>query len=849
MATFYSRYVPGSNVISTKPISEERCLPSKKRKVEDEQTHPRQAIKKSKTTIRPGHQAAHNGAAVERDNTVGPRRQAQPGSSRPSSLALGIEESDGTQTIGSCEDRASISGEPSVTKKREGRGAKFTHREGQGFGSSRRTGEVKQSGYGTGDATESETGQDKKKKRKKTKEPPESVDEDVGNSVTQNVQHRSIRSKFEKAKKKIVEKAPPSPDHDTLQEQNPPSPPLELHGLEPLPQPSPVEKSDERPTFSSLPPWLANPLKVDSAQSTDFSSLALDPALLENVKRQGLERAFSVQSAVIPLLTDGPDRHPGDICISAATGSGKTLAYILPVIQHLSRLATTKLRAVIIVPTRELVRQAREVCESSAAGMNIRIGTSLGSKSLNEEQAVLVEKYEVYDPEEYRRQQDAPVDWSKIDLGYILSELEIEREPAVDFVTKYRSKVDVLICTPGRLVDHIRSTKGFNLDDVHWLVVDEADRLLNESFQEWIDVVMPALESRAARALQDSILRHMRLELPDRIVRKVIMSATLTQDISKLNSLRLRNPRLVVVGDAKMSVGVEVMNGSALRAEPDEAGTFNLPSTLVEYAVPVGDEADKPLYLLELLRSQVNVFNLDASKKISSNNHEEEDEISASDSTTSASVSESESAGTSISSSGTSPPQAPRKSRTLPLREGSGSYPNTALIFTRSAESATRLSRLLSLLSTPISSLTATLTKSSASSTTRKALNNFRQHKIRIIIATDRASRGLDLPSLGHVISYDVPNSITTYVHRVGRTARARKGGSAWTLLAHREARWFWNEIGKGTGDLGRIRRNSKVQRFGLDLGTSEEDGTRERYDKALKTLGEEVLGQGRGRE
>ena len=84
--------------------------------------------------------------------------------------------------------------------------------------------------------------------------------------------------------------------------------------------------------------------------------------------------------------------------------------------------------------------------------------------------------------------------------------------------------------------------------------------------------------------------------------------------------------------------------------------------------------------------------------------------------------------------------------------------------------------------------------RSNKSSASRKTLTAYRQGKISIIIATDRASRGLDLPSLSHVVNYDVPSSITTYVHRVGRTARAGKEGSAWTLVAHREGRWFEKE-------------------------------------------------------
>lgn len=840
MAPFYSRYVPGSHGASAKPVDEASPSSSKKRKLDDEQTGPRQDIKKSKKIIRGKTRDAHDEVAVNGHHAKSEDGASKSGEDGSKNTSGDAGTSNGSLQAADGEKGAPTSEEQPSRKQKKERKPGRVQNEARGVDSSKTIEEVSKNDLETGRRTKSEIGKEKNKRRKKAKDLASTASEDSGDDSIKPDQHASIRSKFENAKKKTLDDAPGS-EHKTEPDQEEFSPPWEIHGLEPLPQPPPAPERDERPAFSSLPPWLANPLRVDSSQSAEFSNLGLDPAVLENVDKQGLEMAFPVQSTVIPLLTDGPDRHSGDVCISAATGSGKTLAYVLPMIQHLKKLATTKLRGLIVVPTRELVRQAKETCDTSAAGTSIKIATALGSKSLHDEQQALVEKYEVYDPEEYKEQQDAPVDWSEVNLADMLSELDNEKEGVVDFVPKYRSKVDVLICTPGRLVDHIRSTKGFTLDDVLWLVIDEADRLLNESFQEWTDIVIPALQSRAAHALQDNILRDMRLEVPERIVQKVILSATMTQDISKLNALKLRNPKLVVVGDVKILTETDVLNGSALGPQLDEGGTFNLPPTLVEYAVPVGDGAEKPLYLLELLRTKVNVFNLEDSEGTSSSNVEDE-EVSSSDS----SASDSEST-TSTSSRNSSSNPSPSRTHNPPLAPGSHTYKNTALIFTRSTESATRLHRLLTLLSTPIASLATTLTKSSSTSTsrsTRKALTNFRNHKVRVIIATDRASRGLDLPGLGHVISYDVPTSMTTYVHRVGRTARAGKEGTAWTLVAHREGRWFWGAVGKGVAEEeGRIVRRGKVKRCNLDLGVSKDDGTRERYERALKTLGEEAVG------
>lgn len=855
MGPFYSRFVPATSINPTSSVHEAPILVLKKRKFEDEKTGPRQDIKKSKKTDRHKNRSGSHEGVVEQDNADHDRKQPWSEKKRPGIISPHVEKLNGSSTQQNDGESVLSSEKQSVTGDKKERKNRNIQQELQGSDSSPVYETLKQNGSASKDG--SQPLNDKKKDKKKTKlkkatERQVIESKDTEDHSSQLDPHVSIRSKLEKSKKALDDLY--GSEHDDVKPQDETSPPVELHGLEPLPQPTPVQNKDERPTFSSLPPWLANPLRVDSVHSLPFSTLLFDAAVLENVKKQGLENAFPVQSAVIPLLTDGSRRHSGDVCISAATGSGKTLAYVLPMIQHLRNLATTKLRGLIVVPTRELVRQARETCETSAAGTSIKITTALGSRSLHDEQQALVESYEVYNPVEYRKQQDAPINWSQFDLEEILSEFENEKKASPNFITRYRSKVDVLICTPGRLVDHIRSTKGFTLDDVQWLVIDEADRLLNESFQEWTEIVIPALQSRAAHALQDNILRHMRLEIPERIVQKVIMSATMTQDVSKLNSLKLRNPKLVVVGVVAITDEMEAVEGSALEPHLGEGATFNLPSTLSEYAVAVGDGAEKPLYLLELLRTKVDVFNLENSEQKTFDKVDKDDRPKESkESNLSDSDSEPDSASESTTSSSTSsrisfvPRAKTHNTTTPPTNNPTSSYNNTALIFTRSTESATRLSRLLSLLSTPISSLTTLLTKSSSSSSsTRKALLNFRNHKIRIIIATDRASRGLDLPGLGHVISYDVPTSMTTYVHRVGRTARAGKDGTAWTLLAHREARWFWREIGKGIGgEVGRIVRKEKVRRCVLNLKgrEGERDGMRERYERALKTLGEEVLG------
>lgn len=595
--------------------------------------------------------------------------------------------------------------------------------------------------------------------------------------------HPSVMSKFKRSKETASKTPKLLEEHPTVEE---------LHGLEPLPQPEPAPATTSKPTYSTLPPWLANPIRLAHSDRRKFDDFRLNSKILQNLKSKYMTEAFSVQSAVLPLLIQGPGHHNGDICISAATGSGKTLAYILPMVQSLMDYATTHLRGLIVVPTRELVKQAREVCEMCAAGTGLKITSAVGSKSLKEEEGLLVEQYQEYERE--TEAVDRPMtleDWSNLDMQEILSQSKQKTKPG--FVRRYRSKVDILICTPGRLVEHLRSTEGFSLDHLEWLVVDEADRLMNESFQEWVEIVVPALDNRrpSDQNLTNEILQRMRMPKPVQHLQKIILSATFSLDISKLNSLKLRNPKLIVIGDGKVG------------NKEEASGLLSLPPTLSEFAIPVGDGSEKPLYLLELM-------NMKLRKRTNELEPISEDEDEASDSETSSDeISSSESSRTSSKSK--------------------------CLIFAGSTESAERLYRLLTILDPSLADRVATLTKTSASSS-QHVLSQLRRGKISFVIATDRASRGLDILELDHVVSYDVPTSITSYVHRVGRTARAGFSGQAWTLIAHREARWFWNEIGKGE----QISRRGKVEK--VTLGPPKE--MKDMYESALKALGEEVVGK-----
>ncbi|KLU81627.1 ATP-dependent RNA helicase dbp6 [Magnaporthiopsis poae ATCC 64411] len=622
-----------------------------------------------------------------------------------------------------------------------------------------------------------------------------------------------------------------------------------VHGLEPLPQPAPAVLDTSEPTYDTLPPWLGNPIHVSQSTRADWVALGLKPELgisteiASFLASKGYEKAFAVQTAVIPRLLPTPARQ-GDLVISAATGSGKTLAYVLPMIRDVSLSSVTKLRALIVVPTRELVRQVHEVCTTCAAAYarqpgrkSVKIGTAVGNQTFKKEQEGLVDEELRYDPRGYQALVQARK-WENLrqreleDLEFDLLDLVDKPLPLVNHVVDLISKVDVLICTPGRLVEHIGRTPGFDLSYVRWLVVDEADKLLEQSYQQWLDLVMEKLSVEFPGA------RDFPLQNKSGI-RKVILSATMTRNVSLLSKLRLRRPELIVLEGGEI-------NGAPAESSPYELA---LPELLQESAIKIRDPEQKPMYLIDLLTSehmrsggrQSQVGKQSRTKTDEEMSDESNDDSDDSDSSdTSSSVSDSDS----------------------DLAAGGGAM-DTALIFTKSNETALRLSRLLEIMApSRLASRIGTLTSTTRTSERKKVLRAFHSGKLRVLVASDLVARGLDLPNLDHVVNYDMPPSVRAYVHRVGRTARAGRPGRAWTFFTKTEAGWFFAEIagqqaGKRNGDAGgssgpSIARSKRVETVKVTARRSAEDmegGVRgdfsERrvteYEKALEALGREA--------
>ncbi|KAL3424156.1 DEAD/DEAH box helicase [Phlyctema vagabunda] len=663
----------------------------------------------------------------------------------------------------------------------------------------------------------------KKKSREiKNTSPLHDSDDSMDDDDLEDERHKRVLQKREKSLKKAERLAKRiAQDGNVEDSEILPEVPAEVHDLIPLPQPEPVPEPAPQSALASLPSWLSSPIQVAPTSTASFSELGIKEDVVKALQTKGFAEAFAVQAAVLPLLLPGQKQQPGDVLVSAATGSGKTLSYVLPMIESISRNSVTRLRGLIVMPTRELVAQAQDVCEICASaysgeGKRIKIGTAVGNQTLKVEQASLMEQEYTYDPNAYQEQQ------RRIDARWEDSDAGSDTEDAIlcqdetglafpDHVAKPVSKIDVLICTPGRLVEHLKSTPGFSLEFIDWLVVDEADKLLDQSFQQWLEVVISNIGSK--------------LTSTQARIRKIILSATMTRDIGQLNSLKLYRPKLVVLEGSSYDVNDTVTEHSQANILPD---------LLVESAIKVEDDADKPLYLLELFKTKNMVSR---SKKSSARANLGDSSSSSEGDSSDESADDSSDDSSSDSSDGTSSDESVEENETKTITSEAKNA-HGVLVFTKSNETAVRLSRLIALLEPEYEPYIGTLTSTTRNSARKAALNAFQSGKISILVASDLVSRGLDLVNLAHVINYDIPTSLTSYVHRVGRTARAGKQGFAWTLLGNTEARWFWNEIARSTS----IERSSgsKVVRMSIDSESFSED-LRAKYAKALEQLGKEA--------
>jgi ATP-dependent RNA helicase DDX27 len=381
----------------------------------------------------------------------------------------------------------------------------------------------------------------------------------------------------------------------------------------------------------------------DGSYNTDLAStfltMNLSRPILKAITSLSFHTPTPIQAATIPAALLGKD-----IVGNAVTGSGKTAAFIIPILERLlyrekgKKAAAT--RCLILVPTRELAVQCFEVGTKLAAHTDIRFALIVGGLSLKAQETIL------------------------------------------------RSRPDVIIASPGRLIDHLRNSPSFNIDALDVLVLDEADRMLSDGFaDELAEIIKACPVSRQT----------------------MLFSATMTDSVDELVRMSLDKPVRLFV-DPKRSTA----------------------KGLVQEFVRVKREADRAPILVTLCK------------------------------------------------------------RTFKER---------VIVFYRSKKLAHQMRVMFGILDLKADELHGDLTQEQRLS----SLQSFRDGKVDYLMATDLASRGLDIKGIETVINYDMPGQLAQYLHRVGRTARAGKKGRSVTLVGEADRKMLKGAI-KHSGGEDKVR-------------------------------------------
>lgn len=365
----------------------------------------------------------------------------------------------------------------------------------------------------------------------------------------------------------------------------------------------------------------------DSNQAhTSFQTLDLSRPVLKGLSSLGYSRPSPIQSASIPIALLGKD-----IVAGAVTGSGKTAAYMIPIIERLvykpTKVAST--RVIVLTPTRELAIQVCDVGKNIGRYVsNLTFGLAVGGLNLKQQEQQL------------------------------------------------KTRPDVVVATPGRLIDHIRNSASFSIDALEILIMDEADRMLDEGFQAELTEILSLIP------------KHKR--------QTMLFSATMNTKIQDLIQLSLNRPVRIMI-------------------DPPKAAA----SRLVQEFVRIRKKDNmKPALLFHLLKL------------------------------------------------------------VDPLQQ------SRIVVFVSRKETAHRLRIILGLLGMKVAELHGSLTQEQRLNN----VNDFKNLVVPVLICTDLAARGLDIPKIEMVINYDMPKTHEIYLHRVGRTARAGREGRSITFVGEAAA-------------------------------------------------------------
>ena len=382
-----------------------------------------------------------------------------------------------------------------------------------------------------------------------------------------------------------------------------------------------------------------------------FQQLDIIAPILAAIDQEGYETPSPIQVEALPIILGGHD-----LLASAQTGTGKTAAFAIPIIQLIANAKEAgddgrRIRALVLSPTRELAEQIKESFKTYAGKLNIKTGAIYGGASQKGQEMML------------------------------------------------KRGIDVLVATPGRLIDLMRQ-KIVSLSDVRYFVLDEADTLLDMGF------------IKDVKHIKGFITKERQT---------LMFSATVSPEVAKLAGELLINPKTLIMAPPEMMIDK------------------------INHSLFYVDKKQKFELLLDLLTDA----------KLES-----------------------------------------------------------VLVFTRTKHGANKLVKDLVEYGVKVDAIHGNKSQSAR----QTALNDFKSKRIRVLIATDIASRGIDIDDLTHVINFDLPESPESYVHRIGRTGRRGLSGEAYTFCSPGE-RALLKAVEKHTGlkltvlDLKPVSEDSKFKR------------------------------------
>jgi ATP-dependent RNA helicase RhlE len=354
-----------------------------------------------------------------------------------------------------------------------------------------------------------------------------------------------------------------------------------------------------------------------------FSALGLSAPLQKALAKKNYTQPYPIQREAIPVILQGKD-----LLGIAKTGSGKTASYVLPLLQRMEQLQPTKDRNVntlVLVPTRELAMQVDEVFSFFAAVLTRKVKTMAvyGGVSINPQMMQLY-------------------------------------------------GIEILVATPGRLLELI-AMNAVNLSAVSTLVLDEADKMLNQGFREEMGNIFKLLPSRR---------------------QNLLFSATLSNDVNAIKEILLTDPVLIEIQEDEPDL--DLIRQLAYQVEDERKGP------MLRYLIIKEDMDQVLVFVSSTLRADAVVNKL--------------------------------------------------------VNNGI----KAAAMHSKKSQGARN-----------------------------DALKRFKEGTLRVLVATDLASRGIDIESLPHVINYELPRSPKDYIHRIGRTGRAGVEGDAISLVSTEELHHF----------------------------------------------------------